>query len=340
MKYLLIISIILSAGTGYAQTFSCSGFIINDTNNIILAKNLDWELGNGIILFNPRNKIKKSIYSKNGGNKWFSKYSSITFNHFGLNQPLGGMNEKGLVIEELSTWPTEYPHNDLDFTEFEWIQYQLDNYKTTEEVALNIDNTSIKMFYFRLHYLITDKYGDKTIVEFINGKPVVYRGSSLDAPVLTNNNYHELNKYLSMISESDYKKLNINTSQDRFVKIVLLLKEQKNSNSPADYLSAMNILDSVKATDTQWSVIYNVLDRTIHYKTKFDNHIKEISFPNDYAKGNNFQYISLGPESREQFESFQPTDNINYLEKLKKDIMKHYGEKGAGLVKLINLYLE
>lgn len=250
------------------------------------------------------------------------------------------MNDKGLVIEELSTWPAEYPHNNLDLTEFEWIQYQLDNYKTTEEVALNIDNTSIKMFYFRLHYLITDKYGDKAIVEFINGKPVVYRGSSLDAPVLTNNNYHELNKYLSLISESDYKKLNINTSQDRFVKIVLLLKEQKNSNSPADYLSAMNILDSVKAADTQWSIIYDVLNSIICYKTKFDNHIKEISFPNDSAKGNNFQYISLGPESQEQFEILQPTDNINYLEKLKKDIMKHYGEKEAGLVKLINLYLE
>ncbi len=78
MKYLFVISIVLSAGTGYAQTFSCSAFIINDTNNILLAKNFDWELGNGIIIYNPNGKAKKSIYSKDNESIWISKYSSIT----------------------------------------------------------------------------------------------------------------------------------------------------------------------------------------------------------------------------------------------------------------------
>ena len=250
------------------------------------------------------------------------------------------MNEKGLAVEELSTWPTEYfNNNNFILNEFEWIQYQLDNYQSTKEVVYNIEKASIKKFYFGLHYLVVDRYGDIAIVEFIEGKPVVYRGSSLDVPVLTNNNYQRLIKYLNLISESDDKKLNINTSQDRFVKIVSLLKEQKNNYSPADYLSAMNILDSVKAADTQWSIIYDVLKSTVYYKTKFNNRVREISFLNDIVKGNNFQYIPLETRNQNQFQTFQLTDNISYLKKLKEDIERQFGDEGSDLVKLINLYL-
>ena len=156
---------------------------------------------------------------------------------------------------------------------------------------------------------------------------------------MTNNNYQRLIKYLNLISESDDKKLNINTSQDRFVKIVSLLKEQKNNYSPADYLSAMNILDSVKAADTQWSIIYDVLKSTVYYKTKFNNRVREISFLNDIVKGNNFQYIPLETRNQNQFQTFQLTDNISYLKKLKEDIERQFGDEGSDLVKLINLYL-
>ena len=129
MKYFIVsLIIIYLGGLGLGQNYSCSGFVIKNNNDILLAKNLDWALGNGLIIFNPKNKLKCSIYAKSKKNSWTSKYSSITFNHLGLNQPLGGMNEEGLTIEELSTWPAEYFNkNNFIVNEFEWIQYQLDN---------------------------------------------------------------------------------------------------------------------------------------------------------------------------------------------------------------------
>jgi len=220
MSYLIVLLIFCIGELSLSQNYSCSGFVIKDNNNILLAKNLDWALGNGLIIYNPKNKLKKSIYTKSNKNSWISKYSSITFNHLGLNQPLGGMNEEGLTIEELSTWPAKYfNNNNFIVDEFEWIQYQLDNYPTIEEVLNNIKKISISKFYFLLHYLIADNTGNVAIIEFIGGRPKIYQDEFLSIPVLTNNNYSELLKYSLKASESHLDISNMNHSQGRFLKI-------------------------------------------------------------------------------------------------------------------------
>ncbi len=339
IKYFIILFIYLSE-LNLGQSLSCSGFVI-DNNNILLAKNLDWALGNGIIILNPKNKLKKSIYFNSNNSSWTSIYSSITFNHFGLNQPLGGMNEKGLAIEELSTWPVEYYQNDsLILSEFEWIQYQLDKYSTTNEVLKNIDKASIAKFYFQIHYLIVDKIGDTAIVEFINGEPKVYQSDSLIYPVLTNNNYSELVKYYNLVSELHLKKLNVNLSQDRFIKIAILLNDGINLQNSNNYLFAMNILDSVKVYDTQWSIVYDISNMTIYYKTKYDKSINSILFSPSYAREIDFKYIPLELKDRNGFRIFDINENSKYLEKLSTDIIKQYGNDGSELLERINIYMK
>lgn len=335
IKYYLIFIIILNNHIS-GQSLNCSSFIIKN-DNVFLAKNFDWSLENGLIIFNPKNKLKKSIYSESNRNIWISKYSSITFNHLGLNQPLGGMNEKGLVIEELSTWPVEYYKNsDLSLNEFEWIQYHLDNYSTTNEVLANIEQISIRKFYFQLHYLIVDRYGDKAIVEFIGGKPEIKHGESLIYPVLTNNNYSDLIKYFNLASESRFNKLNVNYSQDRFLKIVKLLKKY---NDSANYLYSMNLLDSVQVTDTQWSIVYDIYAQKIYYKTKSDDNVKCILYSQKLIGDNEVKFIPIGLK-KNKFMTFNLNNNIKYLEDLIVDINMHFGNKGLELVNKIKNYLK
>ena len=56
---------------------------------------------------------------------WTSKYGSATFNQYGREFPMGGMNEAGLVVESMMLFETEYPLPDtrsgIDPTQ--WIQY-------------------------------------------------------------------------------------------------------------------------------------------------------------------------------------------------------------------------
>ena len=67
---------------------------------------------------------------------WVSKYGSITFNQYGKEFPTGGMNEKGLVVELMWLDETRYPEPDQRgvLNVLQWIQYQLDNSQTIDEV--------------------------------------------------------------------------------------------------------------------------------------------------------------------------------------------------------------
>lgn len=108
------------------------------SHRIYLGRNLDWDWEDGMIFINPRNVRKTAIViSLQDAAKWTSKYGSVTFNQLGREFPFGGMNEKGLVIENMWLDGTQYPQPDArpEVNMLQWIQYQLDNYSTVAEVV-------------------------------------------------------------------------------------------------------------------------------------------------------------------------------------------------------------
>ena len=97
---------------------------------------------------------------------WISKYGSITFNQWGREFPSGGINDKGLVVVQTMYISTKYPDPDIrpSISELQWIQFQLDNFSTVQEVIYNdkflrITNNSIP-----LHYIICDKTGNIAVI--------------------------------------------------------------------------------------------------------------------------------------------------------------------------------
>jgi len=250
---------------------ACTTFVLKRDGKVLLAKNFDWFIDDGLIVVNKRG-VEKVAFKMNDSApvKWESRYGSITFNQFGKEFPLGGMNEEGLVIEETSYSLSQYPPEKKNvLNEFQWVQYQLDNSKSVNEVIKSLDKITISPLLFKLHYMVCDQQGQLAIIEFIEGKIKVYTGDKIIVPVLTNNSYHNSLKYLRHYKGFGGERTVSNgpESLERFVRVATLIKID-NINNKLKEDDAFNILNSVKQADTQWSIVYNLSAKKIHFKTQ------------------------------------------------------------------------
>jgi len=257
---------------------ACTTFFINKNGQMIFGRNYDWVTDAGMICTNLKGLFKTSLQTESGETiSWASQYGSITFNQYGKEFPTGGMNEKGLVVELMWLDETKYPSADKRpaIGVLQWIQYQLDNCTTIDEVIatdkkLRISPTGTTP----LHYLIADANGHAATIEFLNGKMVVHKGNDLTVPVLTNNIYDE--------SVKAYKNstANGNNSLERFSEACSMIQKLNTSNITkplTDY--AFDILGEVAQGDyTKWSIVYDIKNKTIYFKTNRFKQVKSVSF--------------------------------------------------------------
>ncbi|MEP7166270.1 MAG: linear amide C-N hydrolase [Ferruginibacter sp.] len=262
---------------------ACTTFCINKDGHIVFGRNYDWVSGAGIVNTNLRGLFKTSMNTGNGGTaSWVSKYGSISFNQYGKEFPTGGMNEKGLIVELMWLDGTRYPSGDARpaVGVLQWIQYQLDNSATTAEVINSDSQIRISEKATPLHYLIADATGNVASIEFLNGKMIVHKDETLPFPVLTNNTYaSSVQVAKPILGKQQEISLNDN-SLERFVKACSMVKKFRESNIAmpiTDY--AFSILDKVSQGDfTKWSIVYDISNKTIHFKTEANPGIKTIRF--------------------------------------------------------------
>jgi choloylglycine hydrolase len=267
-----IFKIILLSILLYQINLGCSAFcLIKKDNYSYLCKNFDWPIGYGHIIVNKIGIEKLSRLSDDTKSfSWVSKYGSITFNQFGKDFPLGGMNEAGLIIEELNYHPTEYfTHPTKNLCEFQWIQFQLDNYSTVGEVINNLTKIGINQLMLGLHFITCDKYGNVAVIEFLEGEPKVFTKNTLEFPILSNNSYQNSIKYLKQFEGfGGSEKVRVRKgSQERFVRMANLMNNIIETNNNLITDKAFEILDAVKQEDTQWSIIYDNKNLEIIFKT-------------------------------------------------------------------------
>lgn len=264
----------------------CTTFFINQNGQLVFGRNYDWVTGAGIVCTNLRGLDKTSLNNEYGNNaiNWISKYGSITFNQYGKEFPTGGMNEKGLVVELMWAEGSRYPKPDkrpaLDV--LQWIQYQLDNNETIEEVIATDAEIRIAENNPPLHYLIADANGNAATVEFFNGKMVVHTGKDLPFPVLTNNPYSE-----SAGVAIDAKVLAGNTnfylqdnSLQRFTQACSMIEQlryNKTGKPVVEY--AFDILHNVDQGEfTKWSIVYDLKNMKVYFKTAAYQGVKSFTF--------------------------------------------------------------
>mgnify|MGYP006277917989 CR=1 FL=1 len=282
------------------QVYPCTTFFLaTPDGTMIFGRNFDFPTGQGHICINEKGLKKMAfIQPPEKPLSWVSRYGSISFNQAGREFPYGGMNEAGLVIEQMWLQETQYPDADERYglPELQWIQYQLDMSATVQELVdsdslLRITNRSVAP----LHFLVSDQNGDVAVVEYLDGEMKVRRGDDLPHPVLANCPYVRSLDFKIQKDEGSTESFTNWTlnSSGRFAKAAKLLEQYQGNENPVDY--AFAILDSVgQGPATQWSIVYDLSDQRIYYRTYANRQIKVLDMDDfDFSCDNHDIYADI-----------------------------------------------
>jgi choloylglycine hydrolase len=260
---------------------ACSTFLLKKDRKVVFGKNYDWDLEDGLLIVNKRGVLKQAINYSNPV-KWKSKYGSVTFNQYGKEFPSGGINETGLVIETMWLGESEYPPSDsrVEIDNMQWVQYQLDNFSTVEEVIESDVFLRVSpLSQANVHYLAGDRNGVCASIEFLSGKRVYHTGKTMPIKALTNDTYAASLKYTKNYKEfGGTNPLPENKrSISRFTRIAYM-QQSFEKNRPVDIIEyGFRILSNVAAGEyTKWSIVYDLAKRHIYFHTHSKKKIKKI----------------------------------------------------------------
>jgi len=179
----------------------CTSFCLDNGDHCVFGTNMDGEVPHkegetpqAIQMFvNQRHVLKTGWEDGTSGKyaRWISNYGSVTLNVIGTQMVWGGMNEAGLMISSMSLVETMAPTSDArpPVASPLWVQYQLDNYSTVEEVIAS--ERRVRPTYLYDHYLVCDRTGDCAVIEFLEGEMLAYTGDSLPVLALANSSYQD-----------------------------------------------------------------------------------------------------------------------------------------------------
>jgi choloylglycine hydrolase len=270
----------------------CSTFTLKSGKNLVFGRNYDWDIGFGYVMVNKRDLVKQSqvfLSPSSNPTRWISKYGSITFNQYGKENPMGGMNEAGLVVEVMMLTETNYPAPDerSSIGELEWVQYQLDNFTRVDEVIKSSSSLRIATDSVPIHFLVCDSTGQTAAIEFLNGKMVCHTAETLPVKALTNSTYDDSIKYIKGYKGFGGEKgiPTSGSSLDRFARAARMLQDYKEEKGKKITEYAFSILESVGSRSrTQWSIVYDIPNLEVHFKTKASPRMKKFSFKDfDFA---------------------------------------------------------
>jgi len=304
-KHLSSISICFAPVTGQ----SCTTFVLYNSGQPIYGKSYDWFHVPSFVIVNKRGVAKTAIpFPQEPDAKqisWTSKFGNVTFSTFGRELPFDGINEAGLFVSSMGLVGIKYPPPDSrpPIDPLQWVQYQLDNFSTVDEVIASDKNMRIRVPDFLhweqdsggLHYLVSDSKGNCASIELLGGKMVCHTGENLPFKVLTNNTYDKSLSYLGRYKgyggflPISLSKLLINfaltplqNSLSRFACAADMIQKfnSQTSGPVVDY--AFNILSSVKqprlsVVPTQWNAVYDSANKQIHFYSRNNDRIRSFN---------------------------------------------------------------
>lgn len=277
MKRILSTLLVLAV-LGVPEVMACTTFCLKRGPQAVFGKNYDWDVGDGLVIVNKRGVAKMAaLPSQEKPARWVSRYGSLTFNQYGREFPSGGMNEAGLAVELMWLDETRYPAPDgrPALGCLEWIQYQLDNYATVDEVVKNAGGLRISSD-AKVHYLACDKSGGCATFEILDGKPVVHSGASLPVRALANHTYEDS---LRFREKNPGAALQGTGSLQRFARAAERAQAYAAAREAADPVGyAFETLDSVaQGSYTRWSIVYDLKAGRVHWRTRENRKVRFVT---------------------------------------------------------------
>lgn len=328
MNFKILTITIFAIGFNYFNSQACSSFMLKTNTEQIFGHNLD--TGGpmpGMVFINNSGTLKTghtwaqltSVDMNAGSNiSWVSKYGSVTFNAFGRELPDGGMNEKGLFIWEMTGGTTfDEEANRPRLFMSQWMQYQLDNFNSVEEVLNNL--SAIGLDGWNWHFFIADKQGATAGIEFIDGVAIVSTKNNMPISLMGNGRYSD---DLSFIEEFDGFGGNINIDlTDKnlpgMVKAAKMMNEYGDSENIANY--GFDILENISGKVSKWAIIFDVKNMIAYFRTADHPSIKSFSIKSfDFTNGTpvkilNIQDENLSGDVSNDFIDFNHVDNYNLV---------------------------
>ncbi|TFG74404.1 MAG: linear amide C-N hydrolase [Chrysiogenales bacterium] len=323
---------------------NCSTFMLKAGQEIFLGHNLDESpelFVPGLVCINRRQAYREGIswnelvappreyekaivaFEKKPTPKlsWISKYGSVTFNSEGVDFPDGGMNEKGLAVFEMSLGESRYKYDPTHPTLFMslWIQHQLDNCSTLDEVIGNAEQINLQGWSW--HYFVADRNGDCAIIEFRQGEAVVHK--DLAYPILCNDQYsQELERLKYFQGFGGMIPLELNFSRlPRFVKAAKMLKDFERSIQAAPKDQALKILDEIKIKDwNKWGILIDVKNMIFYFHTGDNKKLRYFALNNaDFSmeKGDRIldMHADLSADVKAHFVAYTYERNLELTKK-------------------------
>ena len=180
-----IAAIVACACLATAEACTRALYIAKD-GTVIVGRSMDWgeDMKSNMWVL-PRGMKRDGRGGKNTIS-WESKYGSLIVSAYDIGTA-EGMNEKGLVVNELALVESNYgkpPEGAKVISLSTWPQYVLDNFATVAEAVADLrkENFRVQTVVLgtgrpaNMHLVISDASGDSAVFEYVEGKLVIHHG--------------------------------------------------------------------------------------------------------------------------------------------------------------------
>lgn len=243
----------LTAGVANA----CTSVAWNTELGTFTSRTMDWMESTKPVLGNINKGEKRSIQGNGLGDNYTVKYDIVAILAYG-EIVADGVNSEGMKVDTLF-----YPDmsmnkatSEADITQFTLAEYLLANFGSVEEVVEALPNLNYGSIMLegmpvemKLHWSVTDKHGDRLVIEFDEDGLNTYRGE--EAMVMTNDpsmkqQIEHRNKvkttWADATRDTDYGSIGNGNSPSRFVHASYFVSKL---HEPTSVRSAMMKLSTV-----------------------------------------------------------------------------------------------
>lgn len=282
-------------GRGAYSPGACTAFCLDNGDHCVFGANQDNTVELGLLFVNQRDVTKTTWDPSTSGEyaRWVSKYGSVTVNFAGFQMAWAGLNEAGLMLSTMSVAETRAPVPDErpPFQPPYWMQYQLDNHSTVDQVIAS--DAHIRMLESLVdHFLVCDRTGACATIEFFDHELVYHTAELLEVKALTNSAYD--------VSLSTWKQpgvhddLLVGDSLWRFVKAADRVTVYEPSNSDTAVAYAFDTLAAVARDDTVWSFVFDPVNLRVYFRTNRNPDIRYLDFAGlDFSCNSPIKYLDV-----------------------------------------------
>jgi len=267
-----------------APAIACSTFLLRAEGGPVFGRNTDALPMPGLLIVNKRGISKRAIsWGVIGPGDptqptatWTSRYGSVTATVIGRAFPDGGMNEAGLIVEEMTLLDSRFPRRAgrPTISQVQWLQYLLDTKATVQEVVDDVDRFDLTGWHW--HFMVADKSGDCATIDFVEGRADITRGS-LAGCVLTNDSAQRSAEHLATLSAGGAASAEPEgpSSLARYVRAVRRLNAYESRSAPDRIAFAFGVLSDVaQGPNTIRSFVHDPVEHRLYFRTHENRGVK------------------------------------------------------------------